>query len=219
MDTLQINQSSYFQDTSLLRVCDNLNIGIFGGSFNPPHQGHMYIAEQAIKYLHLNLLIWLVAPQNPLKKENQAFLPLKERLRLSKALTKYNFKIKVTAIEESFNSSYTYNTLAKIRSMISPNSNLIWIMGEDNLKQFHLFRQWQNIIKNYNLAVFARNGVSFSTLLKKSHIVYKSKQLNYFDKQLLNNKTTNLKFYLISKNGLSSTQIRENLKKPIITNI
>lgn len=211
---IKTHNLNFLQSTSLYNLPTNLRIGIYGGSFNPPHKGQLYIAEQAIKRLNLNVLLWLITPLNPLKTKTS--FSLKDRVLLSKELTKFNYKIKVSTFEDSFSHYYSYFTLEKLKQLSTHNS-LIWIMGEDNLANFHHFTKWQSILLNNNIAVFARNEFSYYSLLQKASFVYKRHQIGYFNnegeaKQALN-KQTWLKFFLLPKNKMSSTLIRQQVLK------
>ncbi|UQY80906.1 nicotinate-nucleotide adenylyltransferase [Candidatus Hepatincola sp. Av] len=211
---IKTHNLNFLQHTSLYNLPTHLKVGIYGGSFNPPHKGQLYIAEQAIKRLDLNVLLWLVTPLNPLK--TKATFSLQDRVLLSKELTKFNYKIKVSSFEDSFSQYYSYFTLEKLKQL-SSNNSLTWIMGEDNLANFHHFVSWQSILSNNNIAVFARNEFSYSSLLQKASFVYKRNQIGYFNnegevKQPLGKKTW-LKFFLLPKNKMSSTLIRQQVLK------
>jgi nicotinate-nucleotide adenylyltransferase len=209
---IQYKNLTYFQNTSLFRMTCGARIGIFGGSFNPAHKGHVHLSTLACKILKLDFIIWLVTPENPLKKNKNYNLSIKERLKIANQLTKHNFNIKVLCIEEAFDKNYSYLTLNKIKEL-SNNNTLIWLMGDDNLEIFHNFKFWQNMIEEFNICVFARKKESFSSLLSKSSLLYKKQQLSYYDDGLLDNKKKFLKFCLTPKNPLSSTKIRNMNEK------
>ncbi len=215
---LQHKNTNYLSQTAFLQTIKGLNLAVFSGSFNPPHQGHLHIANNAIKYLNLDMLLWFVTPINPFKKNQQSnMLPLQERLNLSKELTKHCFKIKVSAFEDSFTTNYTQLIIEKLLQ-ISQNCNLTYIMGEDNFSNLHKFYNWQKLIQSVNIAVFARSNSdstyansSAGSLLKNWSFSYKNLQNPYFSSNINNNES--IKFYLIPKNSLSSTAIRSNVVK------
>lgn len=124
---IKTHNINFLQSTSLYNLPTRLKIGIYGGSFNPPHEGQLYVAEEAIKRLNLNALLWLVTPLNPLKTKTS--FSLNDRILLSKELTKFNHKIRVSAFEDSFSHYYSYFTLNKLKQL-STNNSLIWIMGK-----------------------------------------------------------------------------------------
>jgi nicotinate-nucleotide adenylyltransferase len=130
-------------------------VGLLGGSFNPPHVAHRLISEVALKRLGLDKVWWVVSPGNPLKKRNET-APLAERLRLCRAIAT-NPHIIVTDFEADLPSPYTASTLAFLKAR-SPLVRFVWIMGADNLAQFHLWKDWQTIARDLPIAVIARPG-------------------------------------------------------------
>lgn len=141
-----------------------MSVGLFGGSFNPPHSGHVLVADIALRRLGLDQLWWMVTPGNPLKSRNQ-LAPLAERIALSRAIAR-DPRIKVTAFEQSLGQSYTARTLEKIRQR-NRDIRFVWIMGADNLKNFHLWQDWQKIARTYPIAVIDRPGDTLSYLSSK----------------------------------------------------
>ncbi len=196
----QLKNTSYFSELSFLKINYNTKIGIFGGSFNPPHMGHLYIANTAIKKLNLDFIIFMITPQNPNKKNIDTY-SLNERINLSKKLCNNNPKIKIISIEKSLHLHYTYLSMLFINKFVSNKTQLFWIMGEDNLTNFHLFKYWKNIATSFNIAVFSRNKHSIKSLYSKASIFLKYQKIN------------KLKFFLIPKNDLSSTKIRNKIKE------
>ncbi len=136
-------------------------IGLFGGSFNPPHQGHLLVAEIALKRLHLDQLWWMVTPGNPLKSRS-VLLPLDERLALSEDLAR-DPRIKVTAFEERLKTSFTAHTLAHVVAR-NPGVHFVWIMGADSLKTFHRWQKWREIADLVPIVVVDRPGATLSFL-------------------------------------------------------
>ena len=138
-----------------------MQVGLFGGSFNPPHEGHALVAEIATRRLALDQLWWMVTPGNPLKSARE-LAPLAERLRLSEDLAR-DPKIKVTAFEASHDVRYTADTLALIRAK-NPGVDFVWIMGADNLRDFHRWQRWREIATTFPMAVVDRPGATLSFL-------------------------------------------------------
>ncbi len=130
--------------------------GLLGGSFNPAHRGHFRISLFAAKALDLGELWWLVSPGNPLKAEARDMAPLPVRLRSARAMARRSI-IKPTAIERQLGSRYTVDTLTKLVRRF-PKRRFIWLMGADNLVQFHLWRDWRRIARIMPIAVIARPG-------------------------------------------------------------
>jgi nicotinate-nucleotide adenylyltransferase len=130
--------------------------GILGGSFNPAHSGHRRISLQAIESLGLDELWWLVSPGNPLKDGHSDMAPLATRLASANKVARGS-RIVPTAIEAQLGTRYTADTLRKLVRRF-PNHRFIWLMGADNLAQFHLWRDWRNIARTMPIAVIARPG-------------------------------------------------------------
>ena len=136
------------------------SIGLLGGSFDPPHKGHLYISLEAKKILKLDEIWWLVTPQNPLKISKPA--TYKERIKNCNSITK-GYPIKVTEIEKKINSKYSYESINFIRNHYK-NIKFFWLMGADNLINFHKWEKWNGIFKDISIVVFKRYGYSNKAL-------------------------------------------------------
>lgn len=132
-------------------------IGLLGGSFNPAHRGHRAISLFALEALGLDEIWWLVSPGNPLK-EAEGMAPLAARLASARARAR-GARIRATAIEETLGTRYTVDTLAALTRRY-PRHRFIWLMGADNLLQFHRWRAWRRIARTMPIAVIARPGYS-----------------------------------------------------------
>ena len=139
-------------------------IGLFGGSFNPPHDGHALVAEIALKRLGLHQLWWMVTPGNPLK-DTRELAPLAERIAASNSFMT-DPRVKVTAFEKSLGQSYTAETLDFIRKR-NVGRRFVWIMGADNLASFHLWQRWRDIAETFPIAVIDRPGSTLAYLSSK----------------------------------------------------
>tara|TARA_R110000764_G_scaffold70179_2_gene145091 strand:- start:838 stop:1431 length:594 start_codon:yes stop_codon:yes gene_type:complete len=131
-----------------------LRIGLFGGSFNPAHSGHLHVAETAMKRLQLDWVWWIVARGNPLKTAHGDFA---ERLASARAVA-HHPRMLVTDIEARLGLTYTSDTLAAIVAR-APEAHFVWLMGADNLAGFHHWQNWQGIAHTLPIAVIARPGV------------------------------------------------------------
>lgn len=136
-------------------------VGLFGGSFNPPHAGHALVAEIALRRLRLDQLWWIVTPGNPLKSVAE-LAPLAERLRRSEAIAG-DPRIRVTAFEARHSVRFTADTLALVKAH-NPGVDFVWVMGADNLRDFHRWQRWQQIAMTVPIAVIDRPGATLSYL-------------------------------------------------------
>jgi nicotinate-nucleotide adenylyltransferase len=132
-----------------------MRIGLLGGSFNPPHGGHALATRLALKRLALDRVWWLVTPGNPLK--SQAGLAAVEARVMAARRLAAGPRVAVTDIETEIGSRYTYDTLAWLTRR-APQIRFVWIMGADNLRQFHLWRHWRRIAELVPIAVVDRPG-------------------------------------------------------------
>jgi nicotinate-nucleotide adenylyltransferase len=130
-----------------------MRVGLFGGSFDPAHPGHAHVAETALKRLKLDRVIWLVSPQNPLKRGSA---PLAGRVAGARALARGPAMI-VSDAESRIRSIYTLDTLRVLKARF-PRVRFVWIMGADNLAEFHRWRGWAEILRMVPVAVVARPG-------------------------------------------------------------
>jgi nicotinate-nucleotide adenylyltransferase len=130
-------------------------IGLLGGSFNPAHKGHRAISIHAIRALGLDEVWWLVSPGNPLKPK-KGMAPLEARLASARAMARHA-PIRPTAIELRLGTRYTVDTLTKL-PRVYPRHRFIWLMGADNLAQFHQWHRWRDIARQVPIAVIARPG-------------------------------------------------------------
>jgi nicotinate-nucleotide adenylyltransferase len=132
-----------------------MRIGILGGSFNPAHGGHRAISLLAMRALGLDEVWWLVSPGNPLKSK-AGMAPLAARLASAQAKAR-GTRIRPTGIEQELGTVFTVDTLAKLVRRY-PQHRFIWLMGADNLGQFHRWRDWRRIARTMPIAVIARPG-------------------------------------------------------------
>jgi len=130
-------------------------IGLLGGSFNPAHRGHRALSLHALRALGLDEVWWLVSPGNPLKPV-EGMAPLAARMASARAMTRHA-PIRPTDIEARLGTRYTVDTLAKLVRLY-PRHRFVWLMGADNLAQFHKWRSWRRIAHQLPIAVIARPG-------------------------------------------------------------
>lgn len=132
-----------------------MKVGLFFGSFNPIHVGHMVLANYMLAYTELDQVWFVVSPHNPLKKKS-SLLHERHRLQLVTLAIGDNPKLKASDIEFSLSQpSYTVNTLIHLREKY-PKLNFVLIMGEDNLQNFHKWRDYEEILKQHELYIYPR---------------------------------------------------------------
>lgn len=129
-----------------------LRVGLLGGSFDPPHSGHVHISRWALKEFGLDQVWWLVSPGNPLKTRGPE--PLAKRVQACTDLVQHP-RIKVTDLENKLQTRYTAETLQKLMQIYS-DVRFVWLMGADNLVQFHKWDQWDTIMEMVPIGVLAR---------------------------------------------------------------
>jgi len=166
-------------------------IGIFGGSFDPPHQGHLKISKIAINKLSLNELYWCVTKKNPFK--NKTFYSLTQRIRKSKLLTAKVIKIKIKNFENKIKSN---STIDLIKYLIKKNkkNKFFLIIGSDNLISLHKWKNWKLLTKLVKIVVFSRKDYDIKA--RKSVTNKKVKKIIFIKNKPIN---------------ISSTQIRKKL--------
>jgi nicotinate-nucleotide adenylyltransferase len=135
--------------------------GLLGGSFNPGHRGHRQISIQAARALGLDEVWWLVSPGNPLK-DADGMAPLAVRFASARKASR-GLPIRVTAIERELGTRYTVDTIEALRRRF-PGREFVWLMGSDNLAQFHRWRDWRRIAALVPIAVAARPGYDGAAL-------------------------------------------------------
>ena len=169
----------------------NIRLGILGGTFDPPHRGHLHISKIALKKLKLNKLIWIVTKKNPLKKK--PYLKIKTRIKLSKKITNKEKKIFVHCFDDKIKSINTFDLLNHIKRK-QKKAKLYFLIGADNLIKFHKWKNWKKIPKLAKIVVFPRDN---HLIRKNKYIVLKS--LKKKDLIYINSKKVNISSSLIRK--------------------
>ena len=168
---------------------ERIKIGILGGTFDPAHKGHLEISKQARKRFGLQNIIWAITEQNPFKNETRS--NLKSRMKFAKKIIGKNNYIKIKFYEEKIGSN---RTIDLIKHLEKKQNKIYFIMGADNLIDFHKWHKWKSIIRKCNILVFDRQG-------------YKAKSLKSVTFNGTNNK--NLTFVKFNKVNISSSQLRK----------
>jgi nicotinate-nucleotide adenylyltransferase len=137
-----------------------MKVGIYGGSFNPAHEGHAHVAETAKRRLGLDRVIWLVSPQNPLKARYEN-IDLDARMAGARAMANGPGML-VSDAETLLGSAYTIDTLRALKARF-PGVKFVWIMGADSLAGFHRWRGWTQIMREVPVAVISRPWISLKS--------------------------------------------------------
>ncbi|KIC46612.1 nicotinate-nucleotide adenylyltransferase [Ruegeria sp. ANG-S4] len=143
-------------------------IGLFGGSFDPPHQGHVHVTLEAMKAFGLDRVWWLVSPGNPLKTRGPA--PLAQRMQAAQAVMRHP-RVEVTDIEALTGTRATADTLTALQRLY-PRVRFVWLMGADNLAQFHKWKDWRLIMDSVPVGVLARPGDRISARMSPAARLY-----------------------------------------------
>jgi len=171
----------------------NLNknkIGILGGSFDPAHKGHLAISKKAKKIFKLDKIIWAITKKNPFKKQSN--INIQVRMKFCKKIIGKNNFIKVKFYEDKIKSNKTIKLIDHLSE--NKKSEIYFLMGADNLINFHKWHKWKEISQKCKIIVFDRQG-------------YKKKSLNSITFKRLNNK--NFEFIKFDKVNISSSQLRK----------
>jgi len=133
----------------------NKSVGILGGSFDPPHKGHLAISKIAIKKVKLDRVLWTVTKKNPFKEN--PFYSLSQRIKLTKKITRNVRKIQIVHLDKIIKSSRTINIINHLIKK-KKQTNIFFIIGSDNLITLHKWKSWKKIVKLSKLIVFSRKG-------------------------------------------------------------
>jgi len=186
-------------------------IGIFGGSFNPPHSGHRLVAATVLKRLGLDQVWWFVSPGNPLKSHSD-LAPLEMRLHMTSAFADHP-RMKVTAYEAVLGTPYTARTVMALRSR-RPEVRFVWVMGADNLAGFHRWQDWRGIVGSVPIAIVDRPGASLSVMSAPMAKAYEKYRLPEEEAALLPDMEAPIWTFLHTPlDQASSTDLRQNRRR------
>lgn len=151
---------------------ENMKIGLFGGSFNPAHSGHLHVAKAGLRELGLDQIWWLVSPQNPLKPQQPSY---ESRVATVEALN-LPWGMKISHVEQEAGTNYTIDLLKRLKTRY-PQTQFVFMMGADNLKQFPIWKDWQAIFETYPIAIIARPGDPIKSRLSQAARQYADRRL------------------------------------------
>lgn len=194
------------RDIYALSRTSGRRIGLLGGSFNPAHEGHRHISLLALRYLNLHEVWWVVSPQNPLKSAD-GMATFEERFEYAKKVARHP-RIRVSNVEVQLNTRFTLDTLRVLKQRCQ-RTQLVWLMGADNLAQIPKWRDWTLIFETVPIAVFARPSYSMLALAGKAAHRYARIRLPSRSAAALAMKTPPAWTFFHSRlHQASSTQIR-----------
>ena len=195
--------------------CENGNrIGLFGGSFNPPHEGHLLVAKIALRRLKLDELWWMVTPGN-LLKDRSGLLPLHERMRLSAELVD-DPRIKITGFEQTIKS---YTSITTLSYLLAHHRNIrfVWVMGADSLATFHQWQEWKKIVNTIPIAIIDRPSASMSALFSPMAETFRKFRVKEYDVAALPYKKPPAWGYIHGRRSYaSSTGLRQKKAKECV---
>lgn len=191
---------------SALQSAAPMTIGLLGGSFNPPHAGHVHISHIALKRLGLDYLWWLVSPANPLK-DPATLAPFERRLALANAITDHP-RILISDIEQRNGLRYTKDTLAYLQQRF-PQHRFVWLMGSDNLSQFSDWHGWQEVSHRVPIAVLDRAPYTYAALHTRFTIRYQHRRVPALLLKDASPPAWDMLF--IPRHGESATRLRKTL--------
>ncbi|SHJ14153.1 nicotinate-nucleotide adenylyltransferase [Shimia gijangensis] len=180
-------------------------IGLLGGSFDPPHAGHVHITREALKRFGLDRVWWLVSPGNPLKDRGPA--RLERRMAAARALMDHP-RVEISDFETRAGTRYTAETIAALQQT-HPGVRFVWLMGADNLAQLHRWKDWQEIALRVPMGVLARPGDRVEARTAKAAQVFRHARLHPRSSQLLGQcDAPAWCFVNVPMQDISSTRIR-----------
>ena len=148
-------------------------VGLLGGSFDPAHAGHAEITRTALKRFDLDRVWWLVSPGNPLKSDGPA--PMRDRLAQARRVMRHP-QVVVTDIEARLGTRHTAQTLRRLTARY-PGVRFVWLMGADNLAQFHRWQDWRWIMRHVAMGVVARPGTRLSARFSPAARIFRAAQV------------------------------------------
>ena len=167
-------------------------IGILGGTFDPPHKGHLKISKFFLKKFKINFIIWAITKKNPLKKK--PMISLNKRILLSKKIIRGNKKIKIKSYDDQIQSVETINLIKYLKKK-EKKALFFFLMGSDNLINLHKWKNWKQLSRLCRITIFPRKGYvtkslnskAFKTIGKSNFLLLKSKMINISSSKIRKN--------------------------------
>jgi nicotinate-nucleotide adenylyltransferase len=189
-------------------VSPKQKIGILGGSFNPAHEGHLSISKIALQRLNLDEVWWIISPRNPLKKYDILY-DFEDRVSSAEKVIDTNH-ISISRLEKNAQIKYTIGTVEYLNTRYL-GTKFVWIMGADNLKEFHRWREWDKLALTVPIAIIDRPSSSLDVTSSLFANKYRKYRVDEADAQNLADKKKPAWVFLHSKlNDQSSSQLRNS---------
>ena len=189
-------------------VSPNQKIGVLGGSFNPAHEGHLSISKIALQRLNLDEVWWIISPRNPLKKYDILY-DFEDRVSSAEKVIDTNH-ISISRLEKNAQIKYTIGTVEYLNTRYV-GTKFVWIMGADNLKDFHRWREWDKLAITVPIAIIDRPSSSLDVTSSLFANKYRKYRVDEADAQNLADKKKPAWVFLHSKlNDQSSSQLRNS---------
>ena len=193
-------------DLKIPPAVPRMSVGLFGGTFNPPHEGHIHVAEVALARLKLDRVWMMVTPGNPLK-QHSGLPDLATRIRATRRLVQ-DPRIIVTGFEATLGSSYSWVTVQHLKQAF-PHVRFVWIMGADNLAGFHRWQHWRRIADAIPIAVVDRPGSTLTAHSSPAASMLMRYRMRETESALLKTKSAPAWIFVHARrNSLSSTALR-----------
>lgn len=187
-------------------------IGLLGGSFDPPHAGHVHITQEAIKRFGLDQVWWLVSPGNPLKSHGPA--SLSRRMAAARKIVDHP-RVHISDFEALSGTRYTAETVSALQAA-RPNVRFVWLMGADNLAQFHRWKDWQEVFARVPIGVLARPEERVEARTAKAARVFRSARVHSRASQMLGqSEAPAWCFVNVPMRDISSTRLRAEGRWPV----
>ena len=181
-------------------------VGVLGGSFDPPHAGHVHITREALKRFGLDTVWWLVSPGNPLKAHGPA--PLARRMQAARDIMQ-DPRVHISDFEAQIGARHTALTLAALRSA-RRDVNFVWLMGADNMVQFHHWQDWRQIMETVPVGILARPGARLAARASVAARMYERARVPTTHARMLGHmKAPAWCFANVPMLAMSSTRLRE----------
>ena len=181
-------------------------VGVLGGSFDPPHAGHAHITREALKRFDLDAVWWLVSPGNPLKARGPA--PLARRMQAARDIMRHP-RVNISDFEAQIGARHTALTLAALRSA-RRDVNFVWLMGADNMVEFHHWQDWRQIMETVPIGILARPGARLAARASVAARMYERARVPTAHARVLGRmKAPAWCFVNVPMLAMSSTRLRE----------